>query len=497
MGFFNRNKKREVLEDENSIKERRQEQQDLKEKNEELSKRLRLFSIDAGLEDDLNKNIVSEGLKEGFKTEGFSLFKDTDISKKRDDKWIIDKREEESYIVRKEDGKLNIYRGTKISQELLDKDKFGGSLATELRDGNITHHLEIIRRITKYPAHLCIFESKAKIYVYVTLNKYKNVFDSLAITSPSHNAFSSESGINIMECLGIVSINKQDKLKKDWVGCIKNNNENIIKEYGEDLWNELIPKGIKKTLEAELESDNEIKDVWIFCECEDIDYLWEGIYLKEKNLFWGDEFHMIRIPKDRIDQISKNCEFKSPYQINNVAFIVDEDCQCIAKDKNCFSENSVINLQQDSDKLKKLKDVDCVHLVASIGTFEDRHYYELCAEALKERNNNLMFLFLNIRIPPNEDASKYPLLPKLKELFTSSAEIWVDTSLDLPDDPELSFTEIFYEKLRGSPKNIPKVATEARGNCKICKNFCRLAYVVSGNPCPPVTWVVDKDLLSK
>jgi len=66
-----------------------------------------LFSIDAKFEGELNQNI-SEELKDKFETKGFSISKNPIIAKK-DDNWAITDGEK-IYIVKKEDGKLNIYQ---------------------------------------------------------------------------------------------------------------------------------------------------------------------------------------------------------------------------------------------------------------------------------------------------------------------------------------------------------------------------------------------------
>ena len=92
-----------------------------------------MFSIAAGLGDDLNKNNVSERLEDEFKTKGFSLSKEVNVTKKRDGKWMItDKRKRKIYIVRKEKGKLNIYgKGIRLSKEIVGEDNqvsFGDAL---------------------------------------------------------------------------------------------------------------------------------------------------------------------------------------------------------------------------------------------------------------------------------------------------------------------------------------------------------------------------------
>lgn len=69
-----------------------------------------LFSIDAEFEDDLNNSITSEKLEDIFKDKGFLLSEDATITKGKKNEWVI--TDEESFIVRKEDEKLNIYPET-------------------------------------------------------------------------------------------------------------------------------------------------------------------------------------------------------------------------------------------------------------------------------------------------------------------------------------------------------------------------------------------------
>jgi hypothetical protein len=71
------------------------------------------FSVDAGLfEEDLNNGIITEVLKNIFKTNGLPLSKNTTIKMDRAEDWIItDKKRTYTYIIRKEDGTLNIYEG--------------------------------------------------------------------------------------------------------------------------------------------------------------------------------------------------------------------------------------------------------------------------------------------------------------------------------------------------------------------------------------------------
>ena len=71
-----------------------------------------LFSVDAGIEEDLNDGIITDVLKNMFKTKGLPLSKNATIKKERTEDWIItDKKRTYTYIIQKDDGTLNIYEG--------------------------------------------------------------------------------------------------------------------------------------------------------------------------------------------------------------------------------------------------------------------------------------------------------------------------------------------------------------------------------------------------
>jgi len=65
-----------------------------------------IFGIDAGVEDELNGNIIPEKVKNIFKKEGFIISIDATVTREEENCWVITDREE--FIVRKENGKLNI-----------------------------------------------------------------------------------------------------------------------------------------------------------------------------------------------------------------------------------------------------------------------------------------------------------------------------------------------------------------------------------------------------
>ena len=71
-----------------------------------------LFTMDKGLEDDLNNRIISDAVKNAFKTNGVLLSKKTSITKENEDKMVIgDKEKKNIFFVRtrKEDNELNVY----------------------------------------------------------------------------------------------------------------------------------------------------------------------------------------------------------------------------------------------------------------------------------------------------------------------------------------------------------------------------------------------------
>ncbi len=69
-----------------------------------------LFSIkDAELGNSLNKSIISEDLKDAFKTNRFSLTNNASVTKKKEDEWEI-KENKKNFIIRKKDETLYIYQ---------------------------------------------------------------------------------------------------------------------------------------------------------------------------------------------------------------------------------------------------------------------------------------------------------------------------------------------------------------------------------------------------
>ena len=71
-----------------------------------------LFSVDTGIEEDLNNEIITEVLTNMFKTKGFPLSTNATIKNEGTGDWIItDKKMIYTYIIQKDEGTINIYEG--------------------------------------------------------------------------------------------------------------------------------------------------------------------------------------------------------------------------------------------------------------------------------------------------------------------------------------------------------------------------------------------------
>lgn len=96
-----------------------------------------LFSMDAGLEEDVNKSIVSEELRNVFGKSNKQLFEKAKITRENGDKWKITD-EVNTYIIRKEAGELNIYEPYKGVISGVLKKVFEKNGVTLLEEDTIT-----------------------------------------------------------------------------------------------------------------------------------------------------------------------------------------------------------------------------------------------------------------------------------------------------------------------------------------------------------------------
>ena len=403
--------------------------------------------------------------------------------------WLLkrrNKRKEESEGKHKNDEKQPFQESDKLEEvmahEQLNK-PVKGSTPPDRRNKevskitNLTEQLMDKSNRIKYRPHLYI-------YRYQSLESVESEIFIFTISNSKE--------------VGIIT-----KPKNNWLERIEEGIERKdvieIENVGKDLCKWKPITGNIQTMLKELQNDNET-NIWIFYEGQGIEYPWEWIYWENdsrNNFFWGDKFHIVRIPK--------NCEFEdSKFQIKKVANIVGK-CRCGGDDDSSFRKllgknYTVIKEDENGDyhvggTVEDLNDIDCLHIVANIDTQEKYiKLYDLCKNILRNLDNKqLKFLFFNIRIP--HDKKDNYSLSRLKELFMEAKIwIWIDTTLDLPDGPVPPFVEYFYKEFQSNNKNIEEAVTKAREEIEKqkdlgLKRFHRLAFVVKGDPCVTITWI--------
>ena len=86
---------------------------------EDISINVPSFSMDEGLEGEMNKGIIPKRLKDEFKTTDFPLSENSPITVEGNNKWkIVDEEKEKIYCVKKEEGQLKIYEIVGIEKHL-------------------------------------------------------------------------------------------------------------------------------------------------------------------------------------------------------------------------------------------------------------------------------------------------------------------------------------------------------------------------------------------
>ncbi len=94
-----------------------------------------LFGIDPNFQRELTSGSISERLRQEFENNGISLFPNVNcLAKERHRKWLIsDKNNTQTYVVRKEEEKLNVYAGSKLSGIIVCGSKRSGRFEEEDR----------------------------------------------------------------------------------------------------------------------------------------------------------------------------------------------------------------------------------------------------------------------------------------------------------------------------------------------------------------------------
>lgn len=248
--------------------------------------------------------------------------------------------------------------------------------------------------------------------------------------------------------------------------------ENEAKEYGESLY--ICLTGNKEVLQPR--ECNSSYGVWINCKDEAIDPLWEWLYTKSEDFFWGDKFSIVRLSRGTEQLNVHNLE------ISNFAYLKGR-------------VNSK-HFGQVSGICKKIKHefIELDELGSSnLGSFKGIHvftggsekhnigaYRESIDSAIlkMQEPNTPYFLFLNM-CGCKELRLQITTQPDNNRLFLP--ETWIDTYLDVEETFAVDFEIEFYKELCYNRTNVAEALINARR--KLSNNVCRLAYFLNGNPC--------------
>lgn len=388
----------------------------------------------------------------------------------KNDKWIITDRRH-SYIVRKEKGKLNIY------EKCEDKDR-----------------------------------NKKIVNV---LSEYKNQV--------------------------IMNLKDQNLSKAE------------AEKIGMELFNTLIPSEIITRLRNKLKNKSSKVEwwVWIYCDFDDFNPLWEWLYTASSNdtapetsnvehqknqdentphsrkspsnfskkvqnwknkfsqrfkrqppienneedgFFWGDRFFLARV-------VPGECEIQeeSVFEIDKVAVLRQKsgciyskanatyiDNLCIRKSKEII-DISLNDYKALSELVNNSDRVDYILHVAAGKRFIRSDRVHPVLDILTKLNKKPLLLFLNI----------CECDPTVRSEFINSipTKTWIDTSSGVAENivSSCKFAEFFYEEFFDKGKNVVVAATEARKGIRDRRDLddshklWRLAYVVNGNPYIKIT----------
>lgn len=233
-------------------------------------------------------------------------------------------------------------------------------------------------------------------------------------------------------------------------------------------------------------------EVWIDCKDELIQPLWEWIYTNE-GFFWGDMFHIVRIPE--------NCDFeKSNFKIGKVAILpyIQDKSSSWADDESIHIESRTgikpEEILLNSPEIEDLNDFNCIHVVADaehkiIESSVRNAKTDKCTSEPSDFNrlNSPKILFLNILNP----SIKCDFRAKMITLLP--AKMCIRTILTVQEDFAQKFADCFYECVV-KETNVAIAIRKAREKIQKCDDvddctkFCRFAYVVCGNPYTRITW---------
>jgi len=265
---------------------------------------------------------------------------------------------------------------------------------------------------------------------------------------------------------------------------LKNQNVGEIRKCGSFFYEKLL--GNQLILPSNLSNErNGMGGIWIFCAVADIDPIWEWLCTKNskgEDFFWGDEFHIVRIPE--------NCDFNvSDFEVEKFALLTDNSCSPAFILSNTI-HNCLENILSCSNITisEILNSYDYIHIGAYKETFENHDYNKKIKQILSRTKEldeklNLKFLFLNTfcRATSSTHASPAKLISALSPLA------WVDCSLNIPEELASNFITNFYEEIETSLRNnkeanVVEIFLKTRKKMIIQGGFGLFGYIIKGNP---------------
>ena len=274
-------------------------------------------------------------------------------------------------------------------------------------------------------------------------------------------------------------------------------------DNGESKYGRLIPNELRNRLKNEFDKFGKRfgKRVWIYCDSEDVNSIWEWLYFSPKTsdnakneqkrprhrcifkrkqripdngFFWGDRFFLVRVSKNYLFQ--EELTFKT----DELAFLRDSSWPYVGNEENyldlCMKKCEPIDYNYDKPPEFNNQNYKWAHIALCAEKLNEE--CSLDEISLPEGNNKLYFLFLNIcKCDQN-------LRSAFVDKFPTKA--WIDTSSEVSKKnvENCNFSNYFYQEFCKNGKNVVEAATEARNRIDTegSKNLWRLAYVVNGNP---------------
>ena len=233
--------------------------------------------------------------------------------------------------------------------------------------------------------------------------------------------------------------------------------------------------------------------VWIYCEIDNINHIWEWIYTGNgEQFFWGDRFFIVRIPE--------NCNFENlNFQFNKATILFERSSSPAYE--TCAKEEILRTILRnmadchvtpidDPQDLKNLEIFKFIHVGASRKTFENGEEW---IKAFHRRLLQIKPYFLFFTMFADSPSSKHGCLSKSINLQPHTTLI--DSYFNIPKEFASPFVKCFYKILNESLKNsneanIVEILAKTRKKFEKLGNketlgynpFWRLAYVVTGNP---------------